>query len=474
MQYDSHPENFQTKAMRKLKYVVFDQKASAADTAAIETEAQRLLEQAKSGATDFLELAKTYSEIPVTDVFFKHGELSPRKDNAVFSAKKGNIVGPIKDDDGIHLIKILDQRQGSTEFVKASHILLRLVVGPDSVKVIQKARSLLAKARSGANFAQLARENSEDYSSAMQGGELVWASRDQWQKPFADAAFNTGVGNIVGPVRTSFGWHIIKVTGRDKREVKIIDLALKIKASSETIDATSQQARDFTYFAKEEGFEKAAANSKFEIRETPDFGDGMAIAGIGYNDAVTHFAMNYKLGEISEPISARGGLIVAMVSKIREEGIRPFDEVKPTVNTMALKEKKLEKIREQADAFYKTLTPASNLITAGQSMQNVIGRNTGPFKSKDAVSGIGRDLKFNGTALSLKAGEISKPVKGNSGYYIIKLLSKTEFDSVKYKSDRGSLRKQYLQEKRQRVMSDWHTAMREKADIVDNRDRYYR
>jgi peptidyl-prolyl cis-trans isomerase D len=474
MQYDTHPENFQTKAMRRLKYILFNQRASAADTALIESDAQRLLAQAKSGATDFMELARTYSEIPPTDVFFKHGELSRKKEAAVFSGRKGSILGPIRDDDGVHLIKILDQRQGSKEFVKASHILLRAVSGPDSVRVIQQARLLLAKARSGADFAKLASENSQDFASAMQGGELGWASREQWQKPFADAAFKAGVGSIVGPVRTSFGWHIIKVTGKDRREVKIIDLALKIKATSATIDSTSQQAQDFAYLAKDEGFEKAAENSKFQVHETAEFGNGMSISGIGYNDAATNFAFKNKLGEISEPITTNGGLIVVMVSKIREEGVRPLDEVKSAVNSMALREKKLEKIREQAEAFYKTLTPASNLITAAQSMQNVMARNTGMFKCKDAVMGVGRDLKFNGTALSLKSGEISKPVKGNNGYYIIKLLSRTEFDSVKYKTDRETLRMQLLQERRQRMMADWHTALREKAEIIDNRDKYYR
>ena len=262
-QYDLHAADFQAKAARKVKYVFFNQTASSEDTAAIETEIGRLLEQVKSGAMDFAELVKTYSEVSSTDAFFKHGELSQKKDNAVFSAKKGDIVGPITDNDGIHIFKIIDQRQGSTEFVKASHILLNLVSGPDSVKAIQKARALLAAARSGADFAKLARENSQDYGSAMQGGELGWASRDHLVKPFADAAFKARVGDIVGPVRTQFGWHIIKITGKDKREVKLLDLAMKVKASSQTSDAAFQQAQDFSILAKDEGFEKAAENSKF-------------------------------------------------------------------------------------------------------------------------------------------------------------------------------------------------------------------
>jgi len=473
-QYESHPADFQAKAARKVKYVYFSQNASTEDSAAVEQDAKNYLDQAKSGAMDFTELAKTYSEIPVTDAFFKHGELSKQKEDAIFSARKGDIVGPVKDNDGIHIIKILDQRQGKSESVKCSHILLNLVSGPDSVKVLQKARFLVAQARSGADFAKLARENSQDYGSAMQGGELGWASKDRYVKPFADAAFRTGVGNIVGPVRTQFGWHIIKVTGRDKREIKIIDLALKIKPSAQTIETAFQKAQDFGYLAKDEGFEKAAENSKFQVLETPEFQRTGSIPGIGQNDAVTNFAFANKLGVISEPIYVRDGVIVIKVSNIRGEGIRPLEEVKGVLKSMAVKQKKMEKIREQVDSFYKALTPSSDIISAAQSDPKLIAQNTGIFKPTDSPSGVGRDQKFIGSALSLKQGELSKPFEGNRGYYIIQLLSKTPFDSVKYSSERESLNAQLLQEKRNRALSDWHTTLREKADIVDHRDKFFR
>jgi len=473
-QYEAHPADFRAKAARKVKYVFFNQSASSEDSAAIEQDLKEYLNQAMSGAMDFTELAKTYSEIPVTDVFFKHGELSRQKEDAIFSAKKGEIIGPLRDNDGVHIIKILDQRQGKTEFVKCSHILLNLVSGPDSVKVIQKTRALLAQAHSGADFAKLARENSQDYGTAVRGGDLGWASKDRYVKPFADAAFRTQVGSIVGPVRTQFGWHIIKVTGRDRREIKIVDLALKVRASGETIETVYQYAQDFAYLAKDEGFEKAAENSKYRVLETPEFQKTGSIPGIGQNDVVTSFAFGNKLGTISEPIYTKDGIIVIMVSNVREEGIRSLEEVKITVKSMAIKQKKMEKVREQVDAFYKTLTSSSDIISAAQSNVNLIAQNTGVFKPTDGPPGIGRDLKFIGSALSLNPGELSKPFEGNRGYYIIQLLSKSPFDSVKYSSERELLSGQILQEKRSRAISDWHTALREKADIVDNRDKFFR
>jgi peptidyl-prolyl cis-trans isomerase D len=473
--YDAHPGDFQAKASRRVKYVFFSESPSADDTASVEEEAQRLLKQAQSGAVDFIELAKTYSDIPSSPAFFTHGELSPAKEKAVFSAKKGEIVGPIRDYDGIHLIKILDQRQGKTEYVRASHILLNAVQGPDSVKVIQKARELLKEARSGADFAKLARENSQDYGSAMRGGDLGWSTRDGWVKPFANAAFNAPVGAIVGPVRTQFGWHIIKVTGRDRREVEIADLALKVRASAQTTDAASQQAQDFAYLAKEEGYEKAAENSQFEVHETPDFEKTGSIPGIGTNDELTSFAFTNKLGAISPPISIRGGLAIFKISFVREAGVRPLDEVMATVRQMALREKKMAKLREQVDAFYKTLTPSSDLLADARALPNLTAQQTGPFTpSSSSVAGIGNDPAFIGTAIGLKPGGLSKPVEGIRGFYIIKLLSKAAVDTVKFDSEKSMLREQILHEKQNRFLSDWQASLREKADIVDHREEFYR
>ncbi|MBN1396631.1 MAG: peptidylprolyl isomerase [Bacteroidetes bacterium] len=470
-QYEEHAADFQSKAARKIKYVRFNQTASAEDTAAIERDLQSYMEQVNSGIMDFTEVVKTYSEIPMTDAYFKHGELSRQKEDAIFSAKKGDIVGPIKDNDGIHMIRILDQRQGKDEFIKCSHILLNVVQGPDSVKVIQKARTLLAEARAGADFSKLARENSNDYASAIRGGDLGWASRDRYVKPFADAAFRTQVGGITGPVRTQFGWHIIKVTGRDKREIKIADLALKINASNETIETAYQNAEDFSILAEDEGFEKAAENSKYLVAETPEFQKTGSIPGIGMNDAVASFSFENKLGDISDPLYVRDGIIVAMISNIREEGVRPLEEVKNQVKALAVNQKKMEKIRERADEFYKA---ASGGIEAAANSFNVNVQNTGEFRLSDGPPGLGRDMKFIGGVVSLNPGEVSKPVESSRGYYVIQLLSKSAFDSVKYNMERDGLGEQILQEKRNRVVGEWHTALREKADIEDNRGKFFR
>ena len=134
----------------------------------------------------------------------------------------------------------------------------------------------------------------------------------------------------------------------------------------------------------------------------------------------------------------------------------------------------MEQLHDRVNAFHATLTPASDLLGAAQSLQNVNAQKTGPFKAGETPLGVGRDYAFIGTALALNPGDLSKPFEGARGYYIMKLTSKTPFDTLKFSNERKTLRDQLLQEKQNRLFSEWLTALREKAEIEDYRDRFFR
>ncbi|MEX1276446.1 MAG: peptidylprolyl isomerase [Bacteroidota bacterium] len=471
--YNTTQNEFKVRAARKLKYVLFNLAPTGEDSAIVLAEMDRLTDQLNNGM-DFMELARSYSEIPPEEKWVKHGELTRQRETAAFSARKGAVVGPVADVDGYHLIRVLDERKGEGEFVRASHILLNAVSGPDSVAQIEKARSLLQQVRGGADFAALALEHSQDVSNKAQGGELGWTGRGGWVAPFERAAFGARVGDVVGPVRTQFGWHLIKVTGRDSRELKVVQLSMKVKASPRSIDLAYARADDFAVLAEDEGFEKSAELSAYEVRETPEFTKGGFIPGLGVSDAVMNFAFTGKLNAISTPMTVAGGVAVFKVSAIREEGVRPLEDVKGIVRSQVVRKKKMDQLRERVNTFYATLTPSTDLLPAAQSLQNVNAQKSGPFKAGEAPLGVGRDYAFIGTALALNPGDLSKPFEGARGYYIVKLNSKTPFDSLKFSNDRNTLRDQLLQEKQNRLFSEWLTALRDKAEIEDYRDRFFR
>jgi peptidyl-prolyl cis-trans isomerase D len=95
---------------------------------------------------------------------------------------------------------------------RASHILIQIPAAKDGDAIARKkAEDILGEARSGKDFGALAKQYSQDVGSAAKGGDLGWAERSNFVAPFADALFSTAVGEIRGPVKTQYGYHIIRV-----------------------------------------------------------------------------------------------------------------------------------------------------------------------------------------------------------------------------------------------------------------------
>jgi peptidyl-prolyl cis-trans isomerase D len=105
------------------------------------------------------------------------------------------------------------------------HILITVGEGVDDAAAKQKAEELTAKAKAGADFAQLAKDNSKDPGSAQQGGDLGWAQRGMFVGPFEDALFTMSTGEIRGPVKSDFGYHVIKLDEVEAGHVKTFEEA---------------------------------------------------------------------------------------------------------------------------------------------------------------------------------------------------------------------------------------------------------
>lgn len=470
--YDENIESYKVEASRKLKYVTFLENPSTADSAAKLKDVHDALERAKQGE-DFIQLVNTYSDKVDSGAWFKHGEMSKNIETEVFAAKVGDIIGPLNQFDGFHIIKVLDERKGDKEFVRASHILFELG-GPDSNAVKAKAQEVARQARAGHDFADLARTYSQDPSNAKEGGDLGWFGKGRMVREFEAACFNAKVGQIVGPVRTQFGLHIIKVTGRDSREVKIASIITKIVASSQTKNDIADRAKDFSANARETDFVTEAKSTGLEVRESDVQDKSGIIPGIGLSEPATKWAFKNKVGSVSEPFSIPNGWGVFAIAEAKDGGIRPFDEVKEQLKPQVLRKKKIEKAKEIAAEVRSKLSPSDSLTALSTKEPRIQVQRTNPFVLGGGAPGIGRDLTLFGVLERLRPGEISAPVAGVRGVYLLQLISKTPFDSTAFANQRETLQSQLLQEKRSRYVSEWLAKLKESAEIEDNRDIVYR
>ncbi len=187
--------------------------------------ADSLLIELRNGA-DFEQLARQYSEDGSKQNggylgFISGGRTVYPFEKAAFALNPGEVSDVVETQFGYHIIKMHSRRANPGEFLFA-HIML-MVPGNVSAEVkAQKEaeiRSIYDELRSGADFVALAKERSDDKGTAVKGGELPWASSGQFIKEFEQAGFALkNKGDITEPVKTAYGWHIIKLL--DKRDIR--------------------------------------------------------------------------------------------------------------------------------------------------------------------------------------------------------------------------------------------------------------
>ncbi|VEC00873.1 Peptidyl-prolyl cis-trans isomerase surA [Cedecea lapagei] len=217
--------------------IALPENPSSAQVDDAEKQARNVVEQANSGA-DFGKLAISYS---ADQQALKGGqmgwgriqELPSIFAQALSTAKKGDIIGPIRSGVGFHILKVNDLRGQSQNIsvteVHARHILLKTSPILNDNQARQKLEQIAADIKSGkTTFAAAAKEFSDDPGSANQGGDLGWAATDIYDPAFRDALQKLNKGQLSAPVHSSFGWHLIELL--DTRKVDRTDAAQKDRA----------------------------------------------------------------------------------------------------------------------------------------------------------------------------------------------------------------------------------------------------
>jgi peptidyl-prolyl cis-trans isomerase SurA len=229
--------------------------ASDSEVAAARTQVDAVLKNIRAGEP--FEQAVRASTSPNT---FSGGDLGWRKvdelpslfSDIVPKLAAGQTADPVRSDSGFHLV-FLQAVRGKDQMIaqtKARHILVK----PSEILTDEQARDLAAelkaRALAGENFADLAREYSQDIGSAQEGGELGWINPGQMVPEFEAAMAETPVDKISDPVRTQFGWHILKVEGRREQDMKEETTRAKAmdylhnRKYQEELDAWLRQIRD--------------------------------------------------------------------------------------------------------------------------------------------------------------------------------------------------------------------------------------
>ncbi|MCL5030581.1 MAG: peptidylprolyl isomerase [Bacteroidetes bacterium] len=468
--YNQHLDQFEIKPQRKLKYVLFPTAPSSEDSSNIKLNLENIISQTQSDTTTFKTLVENFSSSPYSKDTLSISAFPASISNQIMSAKPGSIVGPAASNEGFVLYHVIGTVPSKDEMVRASHILINQY--GDDAKNLDEAMKIYDQLQKGADFATLAKQNSKDPGSAIKGGDLGWFGKGQMVPEFEKAVFSGKVGVVQKPIKTNYGYHIIKVTGKSDTKYVVEKLVNPIKASAGTKDQLLSNAKDFSYLANKDGFDKEAKLMNYKLLETPTFTkDAYFVPGIGVGKSIVDFAFKNSINSISDALRSSSGYVVVEVSDVVNEGVKTFDQVKDQIKPEVIKEKKYELAKKEAEDLKSKI--GDDLTKATTIDSKVIVNQTGDFSNSGSIPTIGVDYNFASKSLDLPINKVSGPIKGERGYYLIKVLSRTPFDSSAFSIQRNSIRDNIIQQKKNTFFSEWLAKLKKDADIVDNRSQFY-
>ena len=303
--YDKHKQAYKQKPQRRLKYIKFDIVPNIDDTIRAGKKVDRITADLAS-VTTILEKDSVF-DLKMSEFGGNNPEFTLIKDipdfklNMLQTMNVNDIIGPVMTPDGITFLRLDGKRSGENEVVKASHILLKFSVNKDSTKA--EAERIMARAKGGEDFAELARKYSGDPGSASKGGDLGFFGKGAMLKPFEEAAFAAAPGSIVGPVETEYGYHIIKVFEKKSDEIKYSEIVIKPIVSNTTKNMLFRNAYSFQKQVEEgHSFDNLAEKSKYKVQQTMFFTKGTPVLGSQY---LSDLAFESETGTVLQPLELK-------------------------------------------------------------------------------------------------------------------------------------------------------------------------
>lgn len=338
--------------------------------------------------------------------------------------------------------------------VRASHILFK-TEGKDENAVKAKAEDVLKQAKApGADFAALAKKFSEDDSNSQNGGDLDYFGRGRMVPEFENAAFAMKAGEISDLVKTSFGYHIIKVVDSKPESTRpLADVKSEIeeqlkwqKAQAEaekiakSLEGQMKSAADIDRVAKDRGM---------QVTETPLILMSDPIVGVGSQPELSGRLFGMKEGEVTPASRVSTGWVFATVTGRQDPYVPKIDEVKAKVTDDAKAEKAADLAKQRAAAIAADLKNAKDFAAAAKS-KNLEVKSTELIARGAAIPDIGISEDVDKVAFALPQGGVSDAITTPTGTAIVRVAEKISVTDAEIEQGKDTLRDEMVNARRDR------------------------
>ncbi len=356
------------------------------------------------------------------------------------------------------------------EQIQASHILFK-TDGKNDAAQKKLAESVLAKIKAGGDFAALAKQYSDDTDSKAKGGDLGYFGHGTMVKEFEDAAFALQPGQVSDLVKSQYGYHIIKVTGKKAAATKTLDdvraqITSQIKAekaqtqAKQTADAMAkeiQKPADLDRVAKEHGL--TVGDSGLFARDEP-------LAGLGFAPDVAAEAFTMQQDAVSGEIQTDHGFAFIALTQIQPSYVPKLDEVKDKVREDVIKAKAMDLAKAKAAALAEAARKVGFAAAAKAAGAPV--RNTDFIARGASLPDVGVSGAVDNAVFALKPGDISSPIVTDNAIVVADVKDRQDVTADQLAKGRDDLRTELLQQRRQDFFTAYMTKVKTGMKIQYN------
>ncbi|MCG8533392.1 MAG: SurA N-terminal domain-containing protein [Desulfovibrionales bacterium] len=352
------------------------------------------------------------------------------------------------------------------EQATASHILIKLDENADEAAVkaaTTRINKVLKLARSGKDFAKLAKKYSEG-PSASTGGALGTFGRGQMVKPFEDAVFSMDAGDISKPVRTRFGLHIIKVAKREEARTlpfaeakgQIVSKLAEDKAADK-ITAMLDTVMEQVLSGK--SLEDIAKEQDMSVLTSPEFSREQAPVAIGVKQEAAEELFSVPAGTtVDTPLESNGGYIVARVVTSKPESTMPLEDVSASIKEQLTSE-------QSVGLAFDAAKKASEAVLAGNVKGQPKVKTTPLVERQGFVPGLGSSEEVVKAVFETGDKKWMGPYKTPAGAAFVRLKDIDQPEDAAWQAAKEDVRKALLQRKKRQMEESFMKSLADNAEI---------
>ena len=352
--------------------------------------------------------------------------------------------------------------------VRASHILLRVDDEDTEEEVVERAADLATQARGGADFAELAREHSDDEGTVENGGDLGLFGRGRMVPEFEAAAFEMNEGDISDPVKSAFGYHVIQVTEKQEEitqpfetvQTTIQNLLKQERASSRSTALSRAIAAEVE---TPEDLAQAAASRGYELQESGFAARGEPILGLGMAPQVSAQAFSIEPNEVAGVDTPSGPAFITVIAT-QDPYIPPIEEVRDRVREDVIRKKSLALALERANEAAEVLKSADDFVSAAETAEFAVG--TSELVARGAsFPQVGISSPVEAVAFAMEPGAVSDVIQAANSAAIVHLVEKEDASEDDLATNQDALRNELLFSRQNQFFSAYMENAKERLDI---------